>query len=143
MAAISEYNQTMWEDDNKNRMHDSLELFDDVCNSPHFDKTSMILFLNKYDLFERKIKQVPLSVCFPEMAEEDVDISDDAKFGGTLYPQRCMEYIKVKFRAMNKSDMKKVYTHFTTATDKNNCKVVFDAVRDICYRSRLRAAELL
>jgi hypothetical protein len=47
VAAISEYDQTMYEDLKTNRMQDALSLFDDICNSKWFPRTSMILFLNK------------------------------------------------------------------------------------------------
>lgn len=47
-------------------MHESLRLFDSICNSQWFVHTSMILFLNKKDLFEEKIKQSPLTIAFPE-----------------------------------------------------------------------------
>ena len=65
-------------------MHESLKLFDSICNNKwsvqglimhacyycashcRFTDTSIILFLNKKDLFEDKIKKSPLTVCFPE-----------------------------------------------------------------------------
>lgn len=50
----------------QNRMHESLKLFDSICNNKWFQETSIILFLNKKDLFESKISKSPLSICFPE-----------------------------------------------------------------------------
>lgn len=47
-------------------MIDSLNVFQEICSNRWFDKSDIILFLNKKDLFEEKIKNVPLSVCFPE-----------------------------------------------------------------------------
>lgn len=47
-------------------MHESLHLFNSICNHKFFAATSIILFLNKKDLFEEKIKKVHLSICFPE-----------------------------------------------------------------------------
>lgn len=47
-------------------MHESLKLFDSICNNKWFTDTSIILFLNKKDLFEEKIKKSPLTICFPE-----------------------------------------------------------------------------
>lgn len=41
-------------------------LFDSICNNKFFIDTSIILFLNKKDLFAEKIKKSPLSICFPE-----------------------------------------------------------------------------
>ena len=41
-------------------------LFDSICNNKFFIDTSIILFLNKKDLFGEKIKKSPLTICFPE-----------------------------------------------------------------------------
>lgn len=65
-VAMSEYDLKLYEDDTTNRMAESLKLFSDICNSKWFLSTAMILFLNKRDLFEEKIKKVDLSICFPE-----------------------------------------------------------------------------
>src|SRR4051794_10860416 len=43
--------QVLYEDENMNRMVEALNLFEEICNSRWFHKTSMILFLNKRDLF--------------------------------------------------------------------------------------------
>ena len=50
----------------QNRMQESLKLFDSICNNKWFTDTSIILFLNKKDLFEEKIKKSSLVVCFSE-----------------------------------------------------------------------------
>ena len=50
----------------QNRMMESMKLFDSICNNKWFTETSIILFLNKKDLFEEKIKKSPLNICFPE-----------------------------------------------------------------------------
>jgi len=56
----------------QNRMHESLHLFNSICNHKFFAATSIILFLNKKDLFEEKIKKVHLSICFPDYDGESV-----------------------------------------------------------------------
>lgn len=54
----------------QNRMHESMKLFDSICNNKWFTDTSIILFLNKKDLFEEKIKKSPLKICYPEYSGE-------------------------------------------------------------------------
>lgn len=39
----------------KNRLEEALNLFEEICNSKWFENTSIILFLNKEDLFRDKI----------------------------------------------------------------------------------------
>lgn len=95
-------------------MHESLKLFREICNSTWFTDTSMILFLNKRDLFEEKIKRVDLSVTFPEYK------------GGKNYDS-AVAFIKDKFCAENQNPKKHIYTHVTCATDTDNISVVFNA----------------
>ena len=47
-------------------MIESLKLFDSIVNNEWFTDTSVILFLNKKDLFEEKIPLSPLTLCFPD-----------------------------------------------------------------------------
>lgn len=65
-VALSGYDLVLAEDEEMNRMMESMKLFDSICNNKWFRETSIILFLNKKDLFAEKIRTSPLSVCFPE-----------------------------------------------------------------------------
>ncbi|KAF5901512.1 guanine nucleotide-binding protein G(k) subunit alpha, partial [Clarias magur] len=65
-VALSDYDLVLAEDEEMNRMHESMKLFDSICNNKWFTDTSIILFLNKKDLFEEKIKKSPLTICYPE-----------------------------------------------------------------------------
>ncbi|VDQ17466.1 unnamed protein product [Trichobilharzia regenti] len=71
IVAMSEYDLKLAEDQTTNRMHESLQLFDSICNSQWFVETSIILFLNKKDLFAEKIARSPLTVCFPEYTDNN------------------------------------------------------------------------
>ena len=51
VAALSEYNQKLYEDESVDRMTEALNLFAEICNSRWFQDTSVVLFLNKSDLF--------------------------------------------------------------------------------------------
>ena len=53
------------EDEEMNRMMESIKLFDSICNNKWFVETSMILFLDK-ESFADKIRHSPLTICFPE-----------------------------------------------------------------------------
>jgi hypothetical protein len=64
-VALSEYN-LMLQEDTSNRMQESLKLFREICNSPWFENTAIVLFLNKNDLFRDKIQKVDLNVCFDD-----------------------------------------------------------------------------
>ncbi|KAI4887440.1 hypothetical protein NFI96_002552 [Prochilodus magdalenae] len=64
-AALNSYDMALVEDEEVNRMHESLHLFNSICNHKFFASISIVLFLNKKDLFKEKISKVPLSACFP------------------------------------------------------------------------------
>lgn len=48
-----------------------------------------------------------------------------------------------RFTALNQSESKQIYSHFTCATDTSNVKFVMGAVNDIIVRSRLRDLGLI
>jgi len=130
VAAISEYDQMLYEDETVNRITEALNLFEEICNSRWFNDTSMILMLNKRDLFAEKIQKVPLRVCFPEYEGKDTY-------------EECSKYMKDVFESKNKNQHKQVYTHVTCATDTDNVAAVFNAVKDIIIRQSLGQAGLL
>jgi len=78
-VALSEYDQILLEEASQNRMAESLTLFESVINSRWFLRTSIILFLNKIDLFKIKLQKVPLERYFPEYTGGP-DINKAAKF---------------------------------------------------------------
>ncbi|XP_054835307.1 guanine nucleotide-binding protein G(t) subunit alpha-2 isoform X2 [Eublepharis macularius] len=125
-GALSAYDMVLVEDDEVNRMHESLHLFNSICNHKFFAATSIILFLNKKDLFEQKIKKVHLKICFPDY--DGPNTYDDAG-----------NYIKHQFLDLNmRKDVKEIYSHMTCATDTQNVKFVFDAVTDVIIKENLK-----
>lgn len=70
LVAISEYDQLLFEDETVNRMQEALTLFDSICNSRWFIKTSIILFLNKIDRFKEKLPVSPMQNYFPDYEGE-------------------------------------------------------------------------
>ena len=85
VLAISEYDQNLFEDERVNRMHESIVLFDSLCNSKWFANTPFILFLNKIDIFENKIKKNPLKNYFPDYDDKPDDTNEAIKFFETNF----------------------------------------------------------
>ncbi|KAJ3431237.1 guanine nucleotide-binding protein g(o) subunit alpha [Anaeramoeba flamelloides] len=130
IGAISEYDQTLFEETDTKRMTETLMLFDEICNSRWFRDSSIILFLNKIDIFEKKIKHIDLNVCF-----EDYD-------GGCDY-ETARNYIKEKFLELNQQTDRLIYPYFTCATDSENISSIFKAVKDTIFQSDLQDLGLL
>lgn len=120
IAAISEYDQMCFEDEETNRVMDSLKLFEETVNLHWFTKTSVILFLNKKDLFEQKFPKVPLKNYFPD-------------FNGST-PEEAYPFFTELYRQRFKGG-KDLYTHVTTATDSQNILHVLNDVRHIIVKS--------
>lgn len=72
VASLACYDQTLADEgfEDINRMEDSLALFRTICEHPTLQNKAIILFLNKMDLFEKKIKTssirkyVRISTCY-------------------------------------------------------------------------------
>ncbi|KAL7313182.1 guanine nucleotide-binding protein subunit alpha [Mucor circinelloides] len=131
MVAISEYDQVLFEDETVNRMTESLTLFQSICNMEWFSKTSIILFMNKTDIFKKKLTSSPLKLYFPKYK------------GGSDYDS-ASRFLMEQFQNLTvKNSDKRVYTHFTCATDTKQIKFVMSAVNDIILQSTLRDVGLL
>jgi len=135
VAALSEYDQVLFEDSSTNRMVEAVELFDEICNNRFFTKSSMILFLNKKDLFEEKINIVHIGA--------QKDFADfECEFGATNYYDLGVKYFLDKFMRVNTNPDRIVYNHVTCATDSKNVKVVFEACKDIILRGNMEESGL-
>ncbi|KAI9282361.1 guanine nucleotide binding protein, alpha subunit [Sporodiniella umbellata] len=125
VVAISGYDQCLVEDKDGNQMHESLMLFDNICNSRWFTDTSIILFLNKIDIFQKKILVSPVSRWFPDF---DGDNSNS---------ESAIAYFKTRFRRLNQNPNKPLYAHCTDATDANLLEHVMKDVSDMILNENL------
>ena len=132
VAALSGYDMTLFEDDATNRMEESLNLFQAICNNKFFERTSMILFLNKMDLFSEKIEKSDrhLRLFFPRYTGPDNNVP------------AAQDFVEKEFLARNMKKGKIVFPHFTTATDSGNIRVVFKVVLETIIRENLERANL-
>ncbi|KAI8578352.1 hypothetical protein K450DRAFT_247503 [Umbelopsis ramanniana AG] len=126
VVAISGYDSCLVEDKDSNQMHEALMLFDSICNSSWFTNTSMILFLNKVDIFAQKIQHSPVSKYFPDYKGPDEDL------------EQTKTYFRKRFERLNRSEKKQLYPHFTDATDTKQLAHVMTAVSDIVLNDNLQ-----
>ena len=62
-----------------NRMSESLRLFNSICNNRWFVVASMIVFLNKSDIFSEKLKKrgpITIQEAFPDFLGDPYDYED-------------------------------------------------------------------
>jgi len=128
-AALSDYDQVLSEERSANRLLESIYLFDSVINSRWFLRTSVILFLNKIDVFKQKLPKIPLERYFPEYV------------GGNDL-QNAVRFILWKFMQANRARLS-VYPHLTQATDPSNVRLVFAAVKETILQNAMKDSRIL
>ncbi len=130
LVSSSEFDQVLMEDRKTNRLVESCNIFETIVNNKAFANVSIILFLNKTDLLERKIKEVSLKDYFPEFLGDSRNMDHVQNFELNLLDSRRRERSKPLFH------------HFTTAVDTENIKFVFQAVKDTILQDNLKSLML-
>ncbi|KAJ7694439.1 guanine nucleotide binding protein, alpha subunit [Mycena rosella] len=135
-TALSEYDQVLEEERRVNRMHESFYLFESGINSHWFLCTSVILFLNKIDVFKHKLPKVHHIVLVSSLSRTPSHSSPTPSLAIT-----AAKYILWKFMQENCAKLI-VYLHVTQATNTKNIWLVFAAVKEMICRtcSRTRAS---
>ena len=97
-----------------------------------FENISIILFLNKTDLFEEKIKHSSLRKCFSDLP------IDCAK---TISAEEAKEFIAHKFLQCQESfqPRREIYWHYTFALDRENIDTVIASVQDRIIKHSLES----
>ncbi|XP_037834508.1 guanine nucleotide-binding protein subunit alpha-13 [Kryptolebias marmoratus] len=127
LVSSSEYDQVLMEDRQTNRLSESLNIFETIINNRVFSNVSIILFLNKTDLLEDKVKQVSIKDYFPEFSGDPASLPDVKCF--------LVECFRKKRR---EQQLKPLYHHFTTAINTENIRLVFRDVKDTILHDNLK-----
>ncbi|KAF8650370.1 hypothetical protein AX16_005266 [Volvariella volvacea WC 439] len=132
-AALSEYDQASLEGEygkKQNRINESIILFDSIINSQCLPQASVILLLNKFDIFKRKLPKVPLENYFPE-------------YTGGNNVNSAAKHLLWKFMQTNKSKLQ-VYPHFTNAiNDPSVIQLACAAVKETMLQNSMRDTVIL
>jgi len=128
-VAMNEYDKMLYEEANVNRMHEAVSLFQQTVNSKWFETVSLILFLNKSDLFREKIKTVDLKCAFPEYTS------------GLNYDSALL-FIANKFKSLRQDQNRKTFLHVVTATNTDTVKTVLRDCFEILEANRANATIL-
>jgi len=126
VSNLADYRQVLYEDQTKNGMDESLELFYEVARNNHFRKdVSLFLYLNKKDLFSQYVKQYGMVEQYPD-------------FDGGNDDMKGCKYIEDKFRA-NCPPTKSVEITVLTARVRREIKAAFDDVKTMLYKKHRSA----
>jgi guanine nucleotide-binding protein subunit alpha len=108
-------------------MQEALMLFESIANSVYFQRSALILFLNKKDIFREKIMsgRSPIKDHFPEYSGQPSDVEAGQEFFGR------------KFKNLVRDPDKSAYVHFTNATDTTLLEMTMRSVQDMIVQRNL------
>ncbi|XP_037959585.1 guanine nucleotide-binding protein subunit alpha homolog [Teleopsis dalmanni] len=132
LVSSSEFDQVLAEDRKTNRLEESKNIFDTIVNNNTFKGISIILFLNKTDLLEQKVRNPETDIrwFYPQFNGNPHSLLD------------VQNFILEMFMRVRKSPQSRTYHHFTTAIDTRNINVVFNSVKDTILQRNLNALML-
>ncbi|KAI8927421.1 guanine nucleotide binding protein, alpha subunit [Entophlyctis helioformis] len=118
--SLASYDQVLVEDPTVNRMHDAMNLFGQICNHPLLKHIPITLFMNKKDLFEKKLATSDVKRFFP-------DFSKECNF------KNATRYFERKFRSQNQVEVepgqeKSMFCHVTCCTDTGAMAIIIASV---------------
>ncbi|XP_015588247.1 guanine nucleotide-binding protein G(f) subunit alpha isoform X2 [Cephus cinctus] len=156
VVACSDFDQNLCEDNKQNRLKESITLFTDVWNSRFLVDAGFIVFLNKQDILKDKIESgKDIGIQFPEYDDYKLSSKDGNSFDH-YYRTRCFirdTFVKITQQKRDnvtkhiapgitlnyeETKLRDCYYHFTTATDTDNIKTVFDDVHSMIIETNLR-----
>ena len=122
-----DWNGQEYTNESQNQMHEALMLFESIANSKYFEKSALILFLNKIDLFREKIVSgtAPIREHFPDYTGADKDV------------EAGQEFFARKFKNLVRDPGKEAYVHYTNATDTNLLDKTMKSVQDMIVQRNL------
>ena len=111
------------------------QLFRTIVGYPWFRQSSLILFLNKKDLFEEKIPKSNLADFFPAFSGKPGNIEEALDFMILLFQNGFAN-------SLNGATDRALFLHVTCATDTKNIRKVFEDVKTTILRKNISELNL-
>jgi len=135
LAPISGFDQVLAEDRSVNRLEDSVLLWKSVCSNKLLAGVELVLFLNKCDLLDAKLRSgTRLAKYVRSFGDRSNDLDTATK------------YFRGKFSAIlreHSPQPRKFYGFCTSVTDTTTTAGILAIVRDIVVREHLKKTRLL
>ncbi|KAJ3875676.1 guanine nucleotide binding protein, alpha subunit [Lentinula edodes] len=135
LAPISAFDQVLSEDRTVNRLEDSVLLWKTVCSNKLLANVDLVLFLNKCDILETKLK------AGVRLAKYVKSFGDRANNLETV-----SKYFRSKFSAIHREyspNPRKFYAFCTSVTDTATTAGIIASVRDMVIRQHLKQSKLM
>ncbi|KIJ63005.1 hypothetical protein HYDPIDRAFT_134688 [Hydnomerulius pinastri MD-312] len=135
LAPVSCFDERLQEDPRVNRLEDSFILWKAICSSKLLSRTTLIIFLNKIDLLEKKIASgVMINRYLPSYADRPNETTSVVK------------YLRQKFKDTvkhNSPEPRMCHIYQTSVIDTKTTAQTLLSVRDGILREHLKKANLV
>jgi len=143
VMSLNGYDKLVYEDNSKNCWDESFQIFSDLSALKVFDKTTFIVFLNKADLLEELLKQVPFNVYYKDCPLDKInDYSYVVSYAQEVVTQR-FEAGSIKLFGDKDFQRRALHFHVTCATDRDQMEKVLQVLQVEATKSQLQTAGLL
>jgi guanine nucleotide-binding protein subunit alpha-12 len=159
LVSSNEFDEYLREDFTTSRLDESCKVFETLVNYRYLQETSFILFLNKYDLLKEKIKICNIMDYCSDFRGNPTSLDDVKRYlsnrfsmlkqnGQNNFNNNNNESVQLsgsaaKYKyAQSNNNNNEIYTHFTTAVDTENIKVIFEMVKNMIFENNRRVIML-
>lgn len=141
VTSISGYNQRLFEDTTTNCLVESVNLWETYANKKEFEDSAILLFLNKFDLFQQKFFREKIPIEYkgefvtregqnPPKPEDEQD--ENCDLAVDWYKRLFYYHVRPERQPM-------VYVHVTTALDRQNMRTVINACASHVLQMNMKA----
>ena len=134
VVSLADYDLCLDDDPMTNRLMDALGLFAEIVNSRWFENSCIILFFNKKDIFDSKIRAM---IDLRHPGDKNTPPRFEDYTGAQGDPYEALRYIKNRFLELAQRG-RPVHHHVTCAVDTKAIKVVLKACKDEIIKENLR-----
>jgi len=129
VVALSEYDQNLAESKRVNRMMEALDLFESVVKNRSFQNTSIMLFLNKKDIFAEKVLYSDIRA-----------VAHFSDYDGTAedFDEGVLYFIQKFQDRLVDDELNEAFIHVTCATNTTNMEFVLDSLKTIMMAENIR-----
>mmetsp|Transcript_11570 Transcript_11570/g.13293 ORF Transcript_11570/g.13293 Transcript_11570/m.13293 type:complete len:377 (+) Transcript_11570:473-1603(+) len=145
VAALSEYNQVLFEHSGTNRLVESVELWKKYANKSDFQDSAILLFLNKFDLFQKKYfhDHVPIAYDGDFVKEKKGSIPKYEDEENEMCEKATQWFTNLYKFQLEKTRTRMLYVHVTTALDPSNMETVINATASHILQQNMKKSGLV
>lgn len=126
--SLAEFDEILYESENVNRREESLNVWKDIINRPGFMDIGFVLFLNKLDLFEKKLEtgRYRIEEDGINLDYTDAEPCDLTGIEREAALEKCKEHTKHRFYSEvdTRYGIGLLTSHYLSATDSSTIETV-------------------